>query len=113
MTAQADLFAPPVHRSGRATEVAASEKMSKSAERWRARVYGFAFDNGARGVTGWEACEHFGMTDHQSTVRTRLTELASARYGQLLTRRGTRLNANGNAEGVYAATSLLATKGAS
>lgn len=103
---QAELFAP-VHKPGLATEVAAAEKMSLSVERWRTRVHGLALFRGLEGVTGWEACKFFGMTDHQSTVRTRLTELASARHGKVLTRHGTRLNANENPEGVYISTKLL------
>ena len=106
MIAQPDLFTP-VHKSGLATEVAAAEKMSLSVTKWRSKVYNLAIGRGTWGVTGWEACEYFGMTDHQSTIRTRLTELASARHGKVLTRHGTRLNANANPEGVYIATKIL------
>ena len=103
---QAEMFAP-VHKSGTDTEVVAAEKMGLSVTKWRSKVYNLAIERGTWGVTGWEACEYFGMTDHQSTVRTRLTELASARHGKVLTRHGTRLNANENPEGVYIATKLL------
>jgi hypothetical protein len=93
---------PPVHREAHATELEAQSKMAGGAKKWRARVLRAVSDAGPTGLTGWEACVLMEMTDHQSTVRTRLTELASEQHGRVIVRSDTRReNANGNMEGVY------------
>jgi hypothetical protein len=104
---QASLFdegdpLPPVHSDGHDTEFAARDQIAKGASKWRKNVFDFVASAGERGVIPWEAIVHFDQQNHQSTVRTRFTELASEAHGAVLTRTASkRPNANGNMEGVY------------
>ena len=101
---------PPVHSDGHDTEFAARDKIAKGASKWRKNIFAFVASAGARGVIPWDAIVHFDQQNHQSTVRTRFTELASEEHGALITRTPSkRPNANGNMEGVYVVNSVQST----
>jgi hypothetical protein len=101
---------PPVHSDGHDTEFSARDKIARGVSRWRKNILAFVVSAGARGVIPWDAIVHFGQQSHQSTVRTRFTELASEEHGAVITRTSSkRPNANGNMEGVYVATSVQST----
>jgi hypothetical protein len=101
---------PPVHWNGHDTEFAARDKIAKGASKWRKNIFAFVASAGARGVIPWDAIVHFDQQNHQSTVRTRFTELASEEHGALITRTPSkRPNANGNMEGVYVVNSVQST----
>jgi hypothetical protein len=114
---QASLFdggdpPPPVHFDGHSTEFDARDQIAKGVSRWRKNIFAFVASAGARGAIPWEAIVHFEQQAHQSTVRTRFTELASEDHGAVLTRTPSkRPNANGNMEGVYiVSTSIITDK---
>ena len=99
---------PPVHRDGPDTEKLAADKLAPTAKKWREVVRDLVTERGRRGATGWEAIVTLGMQEHQSTVRTRLTELTTEKHGAVLTATSERrANRNGNAEVVYVATKHL------
>lgn len=101
---------PPVHRDGHDTEFAARDKVAKGVSKWRKNVFDFVASAGARGVIPWDAIVHFDQQNHQSTVRTRFTELASQEHGAVIRRTPSkRPNANGNMEGVYVVNSVQST----
>ena len=102
---------PPVHSDGHDTEFAARDKVAKGVSKWRKNVFDFVASAGARGVIPWDAIVHFEQQNHQSTVRTRFTELASEKHGAVITRTPSkRPNANGNMEGVYVVSPALVTE---
>ncbi len=99
---------PPTHRDGPDTEQEAADKVAPVAKIMRERCRDLAFRAGAAGVIGMEACEAFGMVNHQSTVRTRLGELCDEKHGAVLAATATRRkNSRGNKEQVYVATMFL------
>ena len=101
-----------VHGDGHDTEYQAAAKATPAVGKWRTAVFKFAVRRGLHGITGWEACEHFDMAEHQSTVRTAITDLSSERCRCIMTRtKERRENANGNEEGVYVATIALRRHG--
>jgi hypothetical protein len=101
---------PPVHFDGHDTEFAARDKAAKGVSKWRKNILAFVASAGVRGVIPWDAIVHFEQQNHQSTVRTRFTELTSAKHGAVLTRTPTkRPNANGNMEGVYVVSPVQST----
>ncbi len=104
---------PPSHRDGPDTEKLAADRLKPQAKKLRAGVRDFAYQRGPQGITGWEAVEHLGMEEHETSVRPRLTELCEEKHGRILTRtKDRRPNRNhGNSEMVYVATRFLEKQG--
>lgn len=113
MTDQLDMLdgweaPPPVHRDGPDTEKLAADKVRPHVKKIREQVRDLVTERGPRGATAWETIVQLGMEEHEYSVRPRLTELCTEKFGCILTAtKARRPNRHDNSEQVYVASVYL------